>query len=239
MKKYNQIARDLKNRIQNGEFKENKKLPTGNQLMSEYEASKNTITSALNILINEGLVYAIHGSGFYVRKLNPGTIKLNNTSGFYIDHPGKKLERKVLHFELKQCDNKLAEIMDCDMNTPVYFIKRLMYIDDIPFAVEYTYYNKDIIPYLNEDIAQKSIYSFIMNDLKLSIGFSEKYISTKPLSDEDRKLLDLEPGAFGLIINDNTFLSNGKKFNHSIIWYNYKYATFFNNDKSIRNERSH
>ena len=109
-----------------------------------------------------------------------------------------------------------------------------MYIDDIPFAVEYTYYNKDIIPYLNEDIAKTSIFSFIINDLKLTIGFSEKYIFAKPLSKEDQELLNLEPGAFGLIIDDNVFLSNGKKFNYSKIWYNYKYANFLNNDKSTR-----
>ena len=109
-----------------------------------------------------------------------------------------------------------------------------MYIDDIPFAVEYTYYNKDIIPFLNEDIAKTSIFSFIINDLKLTIGFSEKYIFAKPLSKEDQELLNLEPGAFGLIIDDNVFLSNGKKFNYSKIWYNYKYANFFNNDKSTR-----
>ena len=103
----------------------------------------------------------------------------------------------------------------------------------ISLYVEYTYYNKDIIPYLNEDIAKHQFFLFI-NDLKLTIGFSEKYIFAKPLSKEDQELLNLEPGAFGLIIDDNVFLSNGKKFNYSKIWYNYKYANFFNNDKSTR-----
>lgn len=237
MKKYDKIADDLKRRINSGEFKENNKLPTGNELMLEYNASKNTITSAINLLINDGILFAIHGSGFYIRKPNKGTIKLNNTSGFYVDHPGQKLERTILDFQLINCDEELAKLMECEENTPIYYIKRLMYIDDIPFAVEYTYYNKNIIPYLSEDIAKKSIFSFITDDLKLNIGFSEKYISTKPLSQEDLVLLQLEPGAFGLIIDDNVFLSNGKKFNYSKIWYNYKYANFFNNDKSIRNKK--
>lgn len=237
MKKYDMIAVDLKKRIESNEFEDTKKLPTGGQLMKEYNASKNTINSAINLLVSDGLLFAIHGSGFYIRKPNKGTIKLNNTVGFLAEHPGEKIERHILNFELKDCNQELAEKMECPVGTPIYEIKRLMYIDDHPFAVEYTYYNKDIIPYLNEDIARKSIFSFIINDLKLSIGFSEKYISAYPLSIEDQELLQLEPGAFGLIIDDNVFLSNGKKFNYSKIWYNYKYANFFNNDKSIRNKK--
>ena len=61
MKKYDKIADDLKRRINSGEFKENNKLPTGNELMLEYNASKNTITSAINLLINDGILFAIHG----------------------------------------------------------------------------------------------------------------------------------------------------------------------------------
>lgn len=237
MKKYDMIATDLKKRIESGEFEETKKLPTGSELMKEYNASKNTINSAINLLVSDGLLFAIHGSGFYIRKPNKGTIKLNNTIGFSNEHPGEKIERDILKFELKNCNQELATKMECSVGTPIYEIKRLMYIDDQPFAVEYTYYNKDIIPYLNEDIARKSIFSFIIDDLKLTIGFSEKYISAYPLSKEDQELLQLEPGAFGLIIDDNVFLSNGKKFNYSKIWYNYKYANFFNNDKSTRNKK--
>lgn len=237
MKKYTLIAADLKKRIENGEFNKTKKLPTGGQLMEQYNASKNTINSAVSMLTNDGLIFAIHGSGFYVRKPNKGTIKLNNTIGFSAEHPGEKIERKILHFELKNCDYDLAEQMECEIGTHVYEIKRLMYIDGQPFAVEYTYYNKDIIPYLNKEIARNSIFSFIINDLKLTIGFSEKYISAKPLSEEDRNLLELEPGAFGLIIDDHVFLSNGKQFNYSKIWYNYKYTNFFNNDKSVRSKK--
>ena len=236
MKKYETIAHDLKNRIENKEFETNKKLPTGDQLMVEYQASKNTISNAINLLVKEGLLFAVHGSGFYVRNpKNNGTIKLSNTIGFSAEHPGEKLERTILSFELLPCDEKLAKELECEINTPIYAIKRLMYIDDKPFAVEYTYYNKEYIPYLSKEIAETSIFSYILNDLKLSIGFSEKYISAYPLSEEDRQLLLLEPGAFGLIIDDHTFLSNGKKFNYSQIWYNYKYANFFNNDKSTRN----
>ena len=135
MRKYETISIDLKKRIENGEFEETKKLPTGGQLMKEYDASKNTISNAINLLVNDGLLFAIHGSGFYIRKPNKGTIKLNNTIGFSAEHPGEKLERDILSFKLIDCDTDLAEHLECKVGTPVYAIKRLMYIDDIPFLL--------------------------------------------------------------------------------------------------------
>ena len=56
--------------------------------MKEYDASKNTISNAINLLVNDGLLFAIR-SGFYIRKPNKGTIKLNNTIGFSAEHPGE------------------------------------------------------------------------------------------------------------------------------------------------------
>ena len=58
MRKYETISIDLKKRIENGEFEETKKLPTGGQLMKEYDASKNTISNAINLLVNDGLLFA-------------------------------------------------------------------------------------------------------------------------------------------------------------------------------------
>lgn len=228
MTKYEKIANDLRNEILNN--KDIKKLPTENQLMKTYSSSKNTIRSAISILINDGLIYPIHGSGLYIRPRQEGTIRLRNTRGFASEHPGEKMTRTILDFQLLECNEGLAEKLECLVKTPIYFIKRLMFIDDVAFAVEYTYYNKDIVLYLNADIAEKSIFSYIINDLKLSIGFSEKIVSALPLIEKDQKLLNLEKGAFGLIIDDNTFLSDGTKFNYSRIWYNYKYAHFFDSD---------
>ena len=67
-----------------------------------------------------------------------------------------------------------------------------------------------IIPYLNEDIAKTSIFSFIINDLKLTIGFSEKYIFAKPLSKEDQELLNLEPVSYTHLMIFTSLLYTGK-----------------------------
>lgn len=232
MAKYKEIAKNIKDRIAHGEFKENEKLPTEKYLMEEYNVSKNTIRNAINILVNSGMLIPIHGSGIYVRKKrHENVFNLSNTRGFASEHPGKNLRREIIQFQVIQADEKLAVCLNTEIGKNLYYIKRLMIIDDIPIAVEYTYYNKDYVAYLNEEIARDSIFRFLMNDLHLQIGFSEKYISTHQLSEEDAKLLELNPMDFGLIIEDSTFLSNGTQFNYSKIWYNHKYVHLFNSDR--------
>ena len=204
MTKYEIIANDLADRINNNEFKDTLKIPTEDQLVNEYKVSKNTIRSAIKILVKSGLIYPVQGSGMFVRDTRKyNTVFLSGTRGITKDHPGQKITNKCL----------LLEIVNAD--------------DNIPYAVEYTYYNKNIIPYLNKDIVEASIYSFIKNDLNISFGFADKYISSRKLTDKESELLELEKGDPTIIIEDNVYLSNGSLFNSSQIVYNYKLAHFF------------
>ena len=99
-----------------------------------------------------------------------------------------------------------------------------VFIDNEPFAIEYTYFNKDIIPYLNKDITDKSIYSYILNDLKLNIGFADKIIYADKLNLEDAEILNLKKDDPALIIENTVFLTNGEIFEVSKVVHNYKNA---------------
>ena len=65
MTKYEFVANQLADRINNNEFKHTKKIPTEDQLMQEYNVSKNTIRNAIKILTKLGLLYPVQGSGMF------------------------------------------------------------------------------------------------------------------------------------------------------------------------------
>lgn len=228
MKKYEIVANDLADRINNNEFKNTKKIPTEDKLIEEYGVSRNTIRNAIKILTRSGLLYPVQGSGMFIRESRKyDTIFLSGTRGITKDHPGNKIETKCLHLEVLEADDNTAEILQCEIGTPIYYIERLRIVDDIPYAIEYTYYNKDIIHYLNKEIVESSIYSYIKDDLKLSFGFADKYISANKLTTKESELLQLETNDPAIIIEDNVYLTNGTLFNSSHIVYNYKVAHFF------------
>ena len=172
------------------------------KLIEEYKVSRNTIRNAIKILINLGIVYSVQGNGMFVRApKKKGTVYLNSTRGVTMDNPGNKIVNKLL--------------------------KRLRIVDCIPYALERTYYNKDIVPYLGKEIAEGSIFRYLKDDLKLSFGFADKYLTAIKLSKEDAKLLNLNENDPAIMINDNIHLSNGLLFNTSNIIYNYQATNFY------------
>lgn len=64
--KYEQIADDLRMKIDSGEYGPGSRLPTELDLGHQYEASRNTVRNAVNRLTRLGLVQTRPGQGTFV-----------------------------------------------------------------------------------------------------------------------------------------------------------------------------
>lgn len=223
--KYKKIVEEIESDILAGKYNDTKKLPTEEELISKYEVSRTTIRKAIGILVNKGYVYQIQGSGIFIREaVLKGYISLETLKGLTRDFPDKNIYSKVISIEVIKSDNELSEKMKCDLGTNLYFVKRLRIIDNHAHSMEYSYYNKNIIPYLNEEIAKSSIYTYILEDLRLSIGFADKVIYAEKLDGESAQFLELKEDDPALIIENTVFLNNGSVFEVSKVVHNYKYA---------------
>src|SRR6266568_1641969 len=65
---YQQIAGDLRRKIEGGDMPPGSRLPTEIELMEKYAASRNTVRDAIKVLTNRGLVETRPGQGTYVLK---------------------------------------------------------------------------------------------------------------------------------------------------------------------------
>ena len=65
---YVRIVEGLKDAILNGEIKEEKQLPSTTFISNEYDINILTVNKAINILVDEGLVYKKRGIGMFVKK---------------------------------------------------------------------------------------------------------------------------------------------------------------------------
>ncbi len=226
MLKYKLVAQELLKQIENKTITH--KLPTEEQLIKEYNVSRNTIRNAISYLVKESVLFSIQGSGSFVRKkIKDGVIPLNSTTGISNTFIRDNTYSDVLVINTLDADVELANTMQCEIGTMLYYIKRIRYLNDKPYAIERAYYNKEFIPYIGTEIATGSIFKYVLEDLKLSIGFSDKYVSCNKLSDNDARHLNLNPGDPCINVTDNVYLSNGLLFNSSIITYNYLHADFY------------
>ena len=64
---YIQLANLISDAIYQGEYRPGDKLPSENMLCRAYSVSRITVRQALNFLIQQGLVFSVHGKGTFVK----------------------------------------------------------------------------------------------------------------------------------------------------------------------------
>ncbi|WNS77977.1 GntR family transcriptional regulator [Domibacillus sp. DTU_2020_1001157_1_SI_ALB_TIR_016] len=227
--KYKEIADRLESDIREGKFGQTKKLPTEDELIKQFEVSRNTIRKAILQLVNRGYIYQVQGSGMFLRE-ESGTdyINLGSLRGLTKDLASKTIETKIVALQVIEADEAKAQQLRCEAGTKLYYIKRLRVVDDEPFSIEISYFKKDIVPYLNEEIAARSIYSYLIDDLKLNIGFADKVINCEKNDEVSAELLQVNPQDPALIVENTVCLTNGTIFEWSQSIFHYQKAKILN-----------
>lgn len=227
--KYKEIADQLESDIRDGKFDATKKLPTEEELMKTFEVSRNTIRKAITQLVNRGYIYQVQGSGMFLRdKSVTDYINLGSLRGLTKDLTSKTINTQILDLRVIEADEDTAQKIRCEKGAKLYFCKRLRAVDDEPFSIEISYFKKDIVPYLNEDIAKTSIYSYLIEDLKLQISFADKVVNCEKIDEEKAKLLNVKPEDPALIIENTVCLANGTIFELSKSIFHYQKAKILN-----------
>lgn len=225
--KYKMVSESIQKDIEEGKYTEAGKLPTEDDLISLYEVSRNTIRKAIDLLVKRGVVMPIQGSGNFLRKVpTQGCVNLEDFYGLTTGFGDRKVEAKVIDFQRVVAEGNLAETMQCPEGTPLYYVERLRLVDGLRFVVEYSYFNKDVIPYLSREIAAASIYQYIAKDLKLQIGYVDRVIKADRLGPKDAELLGLKEGDPALISVNWAMLKSGAIFDYSIDIHNYQHTKF-------------
>ena len=235
MLKYEKIANEIEQYIYDNNLPQGTKLPTVENFASKYGVSKSTIVKALESLVLKGIVYQLQGSGIFVRRRNlSGYIDLSTTTGFTSTLKDFNITSKVLELKLINPDNEIASFLECDTSDEVYMIKRIRYIDNEIMCYEESYYKKSVVPYLNKEIVQGSIFEYLRNALNLNLGFSDRYFHIDKLDDNLADLLELNCGDPSLTMLEQIYLSSGILFNFSKKTYHYKNTQFFSQSSAIK-----
>ncbi|MFA9396950.1 MAG: GntR family transcriptional regulator [Clostridiaceae bacterium] len=234
MNKYTFISNDIRNKIlYTKELKPNELLPTETELCKKYLASKMTIKRALDILVEEGLIYKKRGYGSFVKGLPYSHIKSIISSnknrhllGFSEEFKTKNITTTVIKYTIIESNDNISSKLEISKGDFVYYIIRIHFVDNIAVCLEKTYMPIDIIPKLKRHDAENSIYSYIENTLGLEIQSahmsikaikSDKFISENLNINIDEPIVEVVQIAF---------LTNGNIFEYSIVQHRYEYYEF-------------
>lgn len=241
MPKYRQIYLDLKNKIESGEYKQESFLPSENTMTGVYDCSRNTLRNALSQLMNEGYIQSIHGKGarvIYQPITNQSKFTLGGIESFQesLKRNHKKFRTYVKIFAEMIVDKNLEKLTGFSLETEIYYIQRIRYIDEKPLIIDNNYFRKDVVEGLTKQIAEKSIYEYMENELHQNITMTKRTISVEKAKEADIEILDLGELNCIAVVTNYTFNDKGILFEFTQSRHHPEYFVFF--DQAYRNKNS-
>ena len=228
MLKYQQIADEIEQYIEERGLQQGHKLPVLEEWIARFDASKSTLTKALELLERKGVIFQVRGSGIFVRRhKRKGYISLTSNQGFKKDLEGFKLSSKVLELDVRKPTREAASNLNLTVEDDVYYVKRIRYIYEQTLCLEESYFNKSIVTYLNREIVEESVFEYVKGVLGLKVGFSDQYMHVDKLNAEEAGHLGLQKGDPKFVMESIFYLTNGQPFDFSKVTYNYVQSQFF------------
>jgi GntR family transcriptional regulator len=154
---YRQIADDLRRKIESGELGEGMRVPTEDQLMATYHASRNTVRGALKELSTRGLVHTLHGRGTFVAERvrpivttlsgDPKTGKGGGEGLVYtaeVAASGRSPSADEPRVEIRKAVPAVAHPLKIPENTEVIVRRQRRYVDGRPWSSQTSYYPRSL-----------------------------------------------------------------------------------------------
>ncbi|HUC27056.1 MAG TPA: GntR family transcriptional regulator [Streptosporangiaceae bacterium] len=187
---YRQIADDLRRKIESEELQHGMRLPTEDQLMISYHASRNTVRGALRELTTGGLVYTLHGKGTFVcQRVKPivTTLTTDPNAGrgrggvvymSLVASSGRSPRATGPRVEISRAGPEVAECLGISEVDDVIIRHEAMSVDDLPWSLQTSYYPRslaDRAPRLlsSSDIAEGTV-SYLADHGIRQVGYRDE-----------------------------------------------------------------
>ncbi len=192
--RYEEIADDLRRRVEAGEFAE-RLLPSEADLCAAYDASRITVRKALEVLREDGLVGSRRGVGWYVAA-DPlrQTLGRLGTIEAQLAEAGIASTRKVLDFGFVAAPARVRRVLGVRR---VLEVRRLTLADGKPFARVTVWCSERLGRHLSlDDVEQSTFYEL----LDVELGGATQTIAAAGATKTDAELLGLDARRAGAVV---------------------------------------
>ncbi|MCR8848182.1 GntR family transcriptional regulator [Rossellomorea sp. SC111] len=159
---YKQVANQIKKHIQSDNLDKDDAIPSEQKLSESFNVSRVTIRQAIKLLVDEGILYKVRGSGTYVKqpKIEHDIYRLQ---GFTeeMESLNHVPSNQVLEFSMQLPAEPIKEKLNLKENEKVFFIRRLRSGDGEPMILEETYMPVTLFPDLSVEVMTRSKYEYV------------------------------------------------------------------------------
>lgn len=192
--KYREIFEQIKKKVDSGEWKENKAIPTERELADFFFCSRTTLRKALDSLKQRGYLHSSHGQGTFVL---PPRCRENNLLHSFTDDVsarGGKLTQKILEIGFVPVSEVIRKNLGLDLNVEsVFFIKRIRSVGSMPLGIQSSWLALGDSNIFSEDelLSKGSLYALLEDKLGIKLLEATEIISARLPSPNERTWLEI------------------------------------------------
>jgi len=193
---YLQLADELRNKILSGEWQPEQRIPSENELNQIYSISRMTIRQVLGKLVDEGLVFRVHGKGTFVAQP-----KIATRSPSYhgvreqLEQQGYSTRTELLNSGEVKADTRLARQLNVPVGTALHMVERLRYAEETPISLHKSYVPVPLAPALLEhDLTEKQLCQVLAQDYGLNMVYVHESLESLVPTPAELTALDVRRG---------------------------------------------
>ncbi|KGJ86962.1 histidine utilization repressor [Colwellia psychrerythraea] len=161
--KYTVIKQYICENIESGEWPQNAKVPSENELTQQFDVSRMTARRALQELTAQGILVRSQGAGTFVAtfKSQSSLLKIRNISD-EISERGHEHKAEQLLLQAIAVTDELAILLNLKNNEHVYYSEILHLENGEPIQLEQRYVNASLVPeYLLQNFTKITSHEYL------------------------------------------------------------------------------
>jgi len=234
--KFETIYKDLKQKIEGNIYPAEAVFPSENELTEAYGCSRATLRRALARLIEQGYIQA--GQGRRMRVIYQPTeqneFMIGGIESFREAAARNHFQAvtRVIHFAEGVVDEKTSQKTGLPLGSDIYDVRRIRYLDGKALILDINLFLREAVPDLTPEIASRSIYDYIENDLGMVIVTSRRRMTVEYAADLDMHWLEMGDYNCLAVVSGRTYNAEGIQFEYTQSRHHPEYFCF--EDTAVR-----
>jgi len=191
---YIDLAKIVKNRIAENKYQIGTKIPSEMELQKEFSVSRTTVRKALKVLSDENYLIKLPGKGTFVSDKRNEIETQNQKFSSLTDSAaktGKKISNRLISIKSITGDDEQNTFLQTNAQQQIIEIKRLRYIDDIPFCLEWIWLAPKYSAIKDEDL-DMPLYKILRKKFHINPGKGKKTFKIAFANREESFLLNVD-----------------------------------------------
>jgi len=188
---YLQLVNILKELIAKGVYLPGDRLPSESELCKRYQVSPMTVRRSIKILLDQGIVSTIQGSGTYVRgpDLSGATFNLEEFHNIFKDK--ERIKVKILEVLIVKADESTANRLAISVGERTILIRRVLIRDGDPIL----YHKEQLIydpvrPIVEAELEVTSLHGLFVGTGETKLKSGKLVIEATVLTKEEADVLN-------------------------------------------------